>query len=230
MKPTLSIDRTAAKRRVALDGGSWVDVVDRFVCDPAAELDSLIATTSWQATEVLKYDKYVPDRRLSAGLRSELRPLLRQAELHLHATYGVALAGVAAIQYRDGNDFQGLHSDREMRWLDETLVAIIVLGQRRPFVLRPRVRWADAVDRLPAGADERDIVLHPGEGDLFVMGGRCQRDWLHSVPRHDTTLPRVSLTWRWTSKRGRPDTNPTFYDGFHFSDGPRRPGTRRRPA
>ena len=230
MTTALAIDRSASKRRVVLDDTSWVDFVDGFVGQPAAELDHVIATSAWQTTEVLKYDKYVPERRLSAGLRGESSPLLRQTGLHLSATYGVTLAGVAAIQYRDGNDFQGMHSDREMRWLDETLVAIVVLGQRRPFVLRPRGLWAEAVDRLPAGGDERDIALQPGEGDLLVMGGRCQRDWMHCVPQHDTKLPRVSLTWRWTSKRGRPDTNPTFYDGFHYSGEPRRPGSRRRPV
>jgi len=70
-------------------------------------------------------------------------------------------------------------------------------------------------------------VLLPGHGDLLVMGGACQRDWLHTVPPAVTELPRISLTWRWTSKRGRPDTNPTYYDGRAFSDGGPRPPTRR---
>ncbi len=226
----LTIDRAASKHRVELDARAWVDVVEGLVRQPVAELDRLINNSAWQTTEVLKYDRYVPEQRLSVGLRGDSDPLLRQIGMHLDATYGVAFSGVGAIQYRDGNDFQGMHSDREMRWLDDTLVAIVVLGQRRPFVLRPRGQWAGAVDPLPAGADEHDTVLLPGEGDLLVMGGTCQRDWMHCVPRHETKLARVSLTWRWTSKRGRPDTNPTFYDGFHYSDKPKRPGSRRRPS
>ena len=48
--------------------------------------------------------------------------------------------------------------------------------------------------------------LRPGHGDLIVMGGRCQADWQHSVPyltrsKIDT---RISLQWRWTSRRGKP--------------------------
>ncbi|MEX1106477.1 MAG: alpha-ketoglutarate-dependent dioxygenase AlkB, partial [Ilumatobacteraceae bacterium] len=176
---------------------------------------------------VLRYDRYVPERRLAAGLRADSRPLLCQADMHLTAAYRKPFTGVAAILYRDGNDFQGLHSDREMRWLDDTLIAIIVLGQRRPFVFRPRAPITQVVERVPAGTHPDDIVVMPGEGDLLVMGGACQRTWLHGVPAADVTDPRISLTWRWTSKRGRPDTNPGYSDGRQFSDAPRRPGTRR---
>ena len=62
------------------------------------------------------------------------------------------------------------------------------------------------------------------------MGGASQREWLHGVPAAPgVDRPRISLTWRWTSRRGRPDTNPTFYDGRHFSTGPRIAGSRTRP-
>jgi hypothetical protein len=67
----------------------------------------------------------------------------------------------------------------------------------------------------------------PGEGDLLVMGGTCQRTWLHGVPAADAQQARISLTWRWTSRRGRPDTNPGYFDGRQFSDRPRQPGIRR---
>jgi hypothetical protein len=86
------------------------------------------------------------------------------------------------------------------------------------------------VERVPAGSDPSDVVLMPGEGDLLIMGGACQRDWLHGVPQASTDQPRISLTWRWTSRRGRPDTNPTYYDGRHFSDAARRAGSRSRPT
>ena len=138
---------------------------------------------------------------------------------------------MSAILYRDGRDFQGLHSDRELRWLDDTVIAIVVLGARRPFVLRPRLERGVPVERIPAGASPDDVILMPGEGDMLVMGGACQREWLHGVPGASTVeRPRISLTWRWTSRRGRPDTNPTYYEGRHFSDGPRLAGSRyRRP-
>ncbi|MGD9704478.1 MAG: alpha-ketoglutarate-dependent dioxygenase AlkB [Acidimicrobiia bacterium] len=224
----LRIDRRAGVRRIELTANAWVDLVEQFVRDPEGELRVLHESTPWTQTEVLRYDRYVPERRLVAGLRSDGTPFLRQAELHLQAAYRVAFSGVAAILYRDGNDFQGLHSDRELRWLDDTRIAIVVLGERRPFVLRPRRPLATVVERIPAGDDPEDLVLTPGHGDLLVMGGACQREWLHGVPATDTPRPRISLTWRWTSRRGPPDTNPGYYDGGQYSDAPRRPGSRTR--
>jgi alkylated DNA repair dioxygenase AlkB len=222
----LTIDRRAPVTRTDLDGGSWVEMVPGFVRDADDQMGAILDGVVWESTEVLRYDRYVPEQRLSAGLRAEDRPLTRHIGMHLQSQYRVAWTGVAAILYRDGTDFQGFHGDREMRWLDDTLIAITVLGERRPFVLRSRAA-SDRYQRVPAGQHADDVVLMPGHGDLLVMGGACQRDWLHTVPPATTDRPRISLTWRWTSKRGRPDQNPTFYDGRTFSDGPRRPPTRR---
>jgi alkylated DNA repair dioxygenase AlkB len=223
----LLIDRRAAAERIDLGDQAWVELVPAFVREASTAFDEIHRTTAWEQSEVLRYDRYVPERRLVASRRPDSHPLLRQTDLHLQATYRHPLQGVAAICYRDGEDFQGLHSDREMRWLDDTLIAIVVLGERRPFMLRPRAPMAEVVERIPPGTGPDDIVLLPGEGDLLVMGGSCQRTWLHGVPAADTERTRISLTWRWTSRRGRPDTAPGYFDGRQFSDRPRQPGTRR---
>jgi alkylated DNA repair dioxygenase AlkB len=226
----LRIDRSARVERIELPAASWVDYTAGFVRDAAAVADELRESVPWQQSEVLRYDKYVPEKRLGAGVRGDSHPLTRQAGLHLESRYRVRFDGVAALLYRDGDDFQGMHSDREMRWLDDTLIAIVVLGARRPFAFRPRGDGVPA-ERVAGGKHPDDIVLTPGEGDLLVMGGAAQRDWLHGVPAAPGVAePRISLTWRWTSRRGRPDTAPTYYDGRSFSDDARRPGSRQRPA
>ena len=226
----LRIDRQARVQRIELAPNSWVELVQGFVRDAGAAFTELHEALTWDQTEVLRYDHYVPENRLGSGVRTDAYPLLRQTDLHLRSRFRVQFTGVAAILYRDGRDFQGLHSDREMKWLDETLIAIAVLGARRPFVLRPRLGGVP-VDRIPAGSAPDDVVLTPGEGDLLVMGGACQREWLHGVPAAPgVERARISLTWRWTSRRGRPDMNPTYYDGRHFSDGPRQAGSRSRPT
>jgi alkylated DNA repair dioxygenase AlkB len=224
----LTIDRTAAIERIELDAGSWVELASGFVRDADERMAELVADVEWRQTEILRYDHYVPEKRLSAALRSADRALLRQTELHLTSRWPVKWDGVGALLYRDGDDWQGFHGDRSLKWLDDTLVAIVVLGERRPFAFRPRAT-SNQLDRRVAGQHPDDIVLMPGHGDLIVMGGANQRDWLHTVPKADTPAPRISLTWRWTSRRGRPDTNPGYYDGRSFSDAPRQPGSRTRP-
>lgn len=199
-----------------------------FARHPEPLLAHVLDTTRWTQGSVWRFDRYVDEHRLGAVIgREEMPPAVRQAGLHLDARYRVRFSGVTTILYRDGEDFQGLHSDREMRWLDDTLIAILVLGEARPFRLRPR-RGPDDPSRR-ADASE-DVVLRPGHGDLLVMGGRCQQDWLHGVPPDATARPRVSITWRWTSRRGRPDTAPAYSEGRHFSDRPGPAGRRTRPV
>jgi hypothetical protein len=99
----------------------------------------------------------------------------------------VTFDGFGMIQYRDGSDGQGFHRDTDMRWLDDTLIAVLTLGAQRPWLLRPvqRRRGDDGwTDGWTDGRDEEatpDIDLAPASGDLLVLGGRAQADWLHSV-------------------------------------------------
>ena len=101
-----------------------------------------------------------------------------------------------------------MHRDREMRWLDDTVVAILTTGAQRPFLVQRR----DTHDASTA----RD--LSPASGDLMVFGGRFQADWLHGVPKvRHAVRGRISVQWRYTTKRGRPDTNPGYYERREFS-------------
>jgi alkylated DNA repair dioxygenase AlkB len=122
------------------------------------------------------------------------RPELAGIHRTLQQTYRARFDGFGMIHYRDGRDGQGFHRDTDLRWLDDTVIAILSLGARRPWLLRPR------------GATDAAHDLAPGPGDLLVMGGRCQADWEHSVP-YRTRQPvgtRISLQWRYTTRRGRP--------------------------
>ena len=90
----LQIDRQAAVERIPLAPTSWVDFVPAFVRDAEAAFTELHDTVAWTQTEVLRYDKYVPENRLGAGVRNEAFPLLRQTDLHLTSRYRVPFAGV----------------------------------------------------------------------------------------------------------------------------------------
>jgi len=61
----------------------------------------------------------------------------------------------------------------------------------------------------PSFFDEGGLAVStactPVSGDLVVMGGRCQRDWRHSVPKQTRSAgPRISVNFR-ASSQARPD-------------------------
>lgn len=183
--------------RLQLDATSWVDVGRSWLADADRLFDALLAEVDWQPNRLFRYDHWVEERRLGASWhRGQPLPDPALADVHrsLQQMYKVQFDGFGMIQYRDGRDGQGFHRDTDMRWLDDTVIAIVSLGARRPWLVRPR------------GATEAAHNLAPGPGDLLVMGGRCQVDWEHSVPYRTRELlgPRLSLQWRYTSKRGRP--------------------------
>jgi alkylated DNA repair dioxygenase AlkB len=198
------IDREARVERIELGNGSWVDIVRGWMPEPDALTERLVAEVPWQTSRLFRYDHLVEERRLGAGWRRGM-PMpdraLAEATRLLQHTYRVQFDGFAMLLYRDGSDGQAFHRDTDMRWLDDTLIAILTLGAQRPWLLRPR---ASRHDHSPGKGATHD--LSPASGDLIVMGGRTQADWEHSVPYLGERLVgrRVSVQWRFARKVGRP--------------------------
>jgi len=206
----LAIDRAAPTQRNELAGASWIDVTRGFLRDADELLDELVGGVAWHESTVWRYEKHLVEPRLGAQVPLEQLPAaIRQAHLHLESRHRVRFDTPVLVRYRDGRDSVAPHRDREMRWLDDTLIAIAVLGAPRPFLLRP----------LGAGREPTvdDIDVRPGNGDLLVMGGRFQNAWLHGVPKVPHATERVSITWRWTSRRGAPDRSPSYSAPRNFS-------------
>ena len=103
--------------------------------------------------------------------------------MSLSRRYGLTLARISLAYYRDGRDSVAWHGDRLGRLIDDTVVAILSLGEPRRFLLRPA-----------AGGASRAFEL--GWGDLLVMGGSCQRTWQHAVPKAAVAGPRISVQFR----------------------------------
>ena len=114
-------------------------------------------------------------------------PALHHLQDALQQHYGVKLGGVGLNYYRDGHDSVAPHRDRELRQLDDTLVAIVTLGAKRPFLVRPH-------------GGGSSIDLSPASGDLLVMGGACQQHYEHGVPKVAHAGPRISASYRWTAQ------------------------------
>ena len=206
--------------RVDLDPRSWVDVVRGFVPDSARVHADLARTTRWTNGRTFKYERWVDDERRSATQSGPRRhPALAEAEAWLVRRYRVRFTGVILTEYRHGRESLGFHRDRAMTWLDETLVALLTFGAARPWLMRPET-GRPVID--PEDALRDAIDLAPACGDLIVMGGRCQRDWLHAVPPVVGAVgSRISAQWRWTSRRGEPEVEASRDPRF-FTDAPPR--------
>ena len=212
--------------RTWLDEGSWVDVAPGWLVDPDGVFTAVLDGVAWALGRVFRYERWVAAPRLGGSLRpgTTPHPALVDTQRALQHHYGVQLGGMGLAQYRDGRDLMAFHRDRDMRWLDETLIALLVLGARRPFHLRPRANRYDH-DAPHKGATHS---FTPGEGDLLVMGGACQVGWEHSVPpAPGVTTPRISVQWRWTSGRGRPVIGASYRAPRTYSRSRPRSGTRR---
>jgi alkylated DNA repair dioxygenase AlkB len=206
--------------RRELDGGSWIDLARGFLTDADDVYKALEADVPWERGKVWRYEKWVEEPRMHAGgcRKNPRHPALLEAQALIEREYRVRFDGFGLQYYRDARDSVAMHRDREMRWLDDTVIAILTLGATRPFLVQRR----DTRDRSSA------FDLAPASGDLMVFGGRFQADWLHGVPKvRHAVRGRISVQWRYTSKRGRRDTMPGYYAPREFSPErarPERPG------
>ena len=102
--------------------------------------------------------------------------------------YGCRFDSIGYNWYRTGEDSVAWHGDRFAKQVRNPTIAIVSVGEPRPFRLRPHPK---------RGLGGRSRSFDIGHGDLLVMGGACQHDWQHSVPKvHRPIGPRISITFR----------------------------------
>lgn len=177
---------------VDLGRGAWLELRRGFFRGASGLLERLVAVVPWREERRPMYDKVVEVPRLLAfyGEDAELPdPALEAMRLALVRHYAhrsggpVATAGLCL--YRDGSDSVAWHGDRIGRGArEDTLVAIVSLGATRRLLVRPRGGGAAGRYELAAG-------------DLFVMGGSCQRAFEHAVPKTARPVgPRCSIQFR----------------------------------
>ena len=174
-----------------LGGGAWVEYLPHWLRGHQMVYRDLAGNADWKHERRRMYERTVEVPRLSAPspARSPCAGLLGAMAATLGAHYGVTFKGPSLAWYRDGNDSVAPHGDKIGRRCDDTLVAIVSVGAPRRFTLRPV-------------AGGRSLIFAPGWGDLLVMGGSCQRTWLHGVPKVARADPRISIQFRASNAPG----------------------------
>ena len=186
---------------IPLAHDAWLDHDPGWLS--AAEADLMLAALrdemAWEQREIVIFGRRILQPRLIAwagdlgyrysGQTIEPRaftPTLQELLSRVSARCGVAFNHVLANRYRSGDDSMGLHADDEPELGPDPVVCIVSLGVTRRLVIRPRRKQ----DRARY---DRDL----GHGGLLVMGGTCQRHYIHGIPRQAGLRgERISLTFR----------------------------------
>jgi len=179
----------------------------------ADEADALFETLkqeiNWQQEKVKVYGKLHNTPRLTAwygepnktytysGLSATTTPWtnsLLSVKHKLESICEHTLNSVLLNLYRDGSDGVSWHSDDEIELGKNPLIASVSLGETRPFQMKPKLLKKDSSLKK----DRVDIPL--AHGDLLVMQGETQHNWLHQIPKSKKALrERINLTFRFVS-------------------------------
>jgi alkylated DNA repair dioxygenase AlkB len=182
-----------AVQRHVLSHGAWVDVRPGWLTGADELFARLVREVPWRAERRQMWDSVVDVPRLLRfyGEDEPLPdPVLVEARQALDGYYAAELgerfATAGMCFYRDGRDSVAWHGDTIGRSrTEDTMVAILSLGEVRRLSLRPR------------GGGEPSRAFAVGHGDLVVMGGSCQRTWEHAILKSSVPLgPRISIQYR----------------------------------
>jgi alkylated DNA repair dioxygenase AlkB len=186
-EPALAPPRHVDRRLLPSRGRdpSWVEVHRGLLAGADALYADLRDGVAWRREERVMYDARVAVPRLLGSLPRDgaVPPVLEALRGRLEGRHGVAFASVQVAHYRDGRDSVAFHRDRGYREHPRAIVAVLSLGAPRRFLLRP-------VGGGPS------LSFEVQGGDLLVMGGACQRDWEHGVPKARGVGPRIAVMFR----------------------------------
>jgi alkylated DNA repair dioxygenase AlkB len=174
--------------RTWLDEETWIDHAPRWLQGADLVFAQLVELLPWQQREVIMWERRLDEPRLTAWWNThsddpEALPILAQARAAFTRYYGKPFDSIGFNLYRDGHDSVAWHGDRERFAQEDPTVVIVSTGQPRSFHLRPR-------------GGGQSLSWQLGHGDLFVMGGSCQHDWEHCVPKVAHAGPRLSIMFR----------------------------------
>ena len=185
-------------RRISLSEGAWLEHQPNWLDGHQRVFDELAQTIDWQRYRRMMYEREVEVPRLlaRAPTQGRLAELLRAVASALAARYGRPFPHISLAHYRDGNDSVAFHGDKLGRLVDDAVVATLSVGEPRRFLIKPNHEAAGALPSGGPSSSSTSLSFDLGWGDLFVMGGTCQRTWQHAIPKRAHAAPRISIMFR----------------------------------
>ena len=151
--------------------------------------DVILDMKSGAEVPVDKYKKCVCEPRPIPACLDQLRLV---TEVFTGHAYNFCLVNY----YAGGNDSISYHSDDERFLGPEPAIASFSLGARRDFLLRHKPPENGEVLR----DEDMKVLKYPlASGDMILMQGRTQANWLHSIPKRkggEVDKGRINITFR----------------------------------
>jgi alkylated DNA repair dioxygenase AlkB len=196
-------------KKIELSAQAWMEYFPQFLSTAEADqlFQALLANEKWEHRAIIVAQKPVLQPRLMSwagelpyqytGQTLEprtvspiLQSLCERIEKHCQARFN----HIVINYYRDGKDHIGMHADDEPELGWNPLIAALSLGSSRSFVVEPKARKGK----------RRIFRVNLKHASLLVMGGDIQHRWRHGVPKSNTHLPRLNITFRFL--QGPPGT------------------------
>ncbi|KAM4059451.1 2OG-Fe(II) oxygenase superfamily protein [Hirsutella rhossiliensis] len=140
-----------------------------------------------------RYDRY-PPRPIPACLDG----LRRSTETATGCSFNFCLVNY----YASGSDSISFHSDDERFLGPDPAIASFSLGARRDFLLKHKPPPPSSSGGRPAEAPAaaKPLKFPLASGDMVLMRGRTQSNWLHSIPKrtgkNEEDGGRINITFR----------------------------------
>ncbi|RVX74686.1 hypothetical protein B0A52_01813 [Exophiala mesophila] len=186
-----------------------VDETSRFVNDEGVAAGLFEASNGLITTTTMTTTTNPPSRIQSNKYKCHPRPipecldlLRRVTEACTNTQYNFCLVNY----YATGSDSISYHSDDESFLGPDPAIASFSLGAKRDFLMRHKPPAATSKDRSTDDASSdnvknraNDIKLSLQSGDMILMRGPTQKNWLHSIPKRagsQSDSGRINITLR----------------------------------
>ncbi|CAD6443430.1 ef712c54-293d-4640-9633-8e038daeeac6 [Sclerotinia trifoliorum] len=188
----------------------WTTVFGLDETSRFSDIGEVIDTTSSKKVEKERYYTKYPPRPIPKCLE-DLR-------LSTEAATGCKFNFCLVNYYASGSDSISYHSDDEKFLGPLPAIASFSLGAKRDFVMKHKL--VPPNENAPPPPETKPIKLPLASGDMILMRGRTQANWLHSIPKRTGKNAddggRINITFRRAIVKGGTEN----YYNYNVGTGP----------